>query len=307
MLAVTIQDRNIIFMRIGMNIKVLSVNIHSHYNKMTEEAFNKALTELSGFIVNEQIDIIALQECGQTCEADIAEGTLPGSFFAIPKEKAVLNQRDNLIRKDNFACLLAEKLQEQNAHYYWCFAGAKIGYDRFDEGLAVFSRHPVKEADAFYYSNQTDYHNWKSRRCIGLKVDLGDRDAWFYSVHMGWWKDEEEPFSDQMDRLDKSVRKHKENVFLLGDFNSQADLRGEGYDYVKNLGWQDAYELAAQKDSGVTVPGTIDGWSDVASGMRIDYCFLRERERILSSRVVFGGDLEPVISDHFGVLTIVSL
>ena len=190
--------------------------------------------------------------------------------------------------------------------YCWSFTGAKIGYDRFDEGLAIFSRHEVKAAEAFYFSNQTDYHNWKSRKAIGFCVPINGVDHWFYAVHMGWWKDDEEPFAEQMDRLHKRVLSHvqnkKERVFLMGDFNSQANIRGEGYDYVRKLGWQDSYVAAEQKDSGITVPGTIDGWTDVESGMRIDYIFSNEAVQVQSSRVVFNGISEPVISDHFGVM-----
>ena len=88
----------------------------------------------------------------------------------------------------------------------------------------------------------------------------------------------------------------------MGDFNSQADVRGEGYDYVKSLGWIDTYEIAEKRDDGITVPGTIDGWEDGENvGMRIDYIWSRKKVHVVSSQVVFSGEKEPVISDHFGV------
>lgn len=279
-------------------MKIMTLNVHSHFDKMTTYQFENALEQLTEIIALTSLDIVALQECSQTCGEEALEGTLPGSFIPVGNDQ---------IRKDNFACLLAKRLEEKGLTYFWSWTGAKIGYDRFDEGLAILSKHPVIDQDAFYYSGKADYHNWKSRKTIGLCTKIDGIDTWFYSVHMGWWKDDEEPFVPQMDRLQKVMDKKTGNVFLLGDFNSQADIRGEGYDYVKSLGWQDTYLLAKEKDCGVTVPGVIDGWTDVANGMRIDYIFAKKPVEVLSSRVVFNGGKEPVISDHFGVMIEVSM
>ena len=39
----------------------------------------------------------------------------------------------------------------------------------------------------------------------------------------------------------------------MGDFNSLAEVRGQGYDLVAADRWQDAYILAEEKDEGFTV------------------------------------------------------
>lgn len=71
---------------------------------------------------------------------------------------------------------------------------------------------------------------------------------------------------------------------------------------VKALGWKDTWELAEEKDDGITVPGAIDGWEEEKTkGMRIDYIWTAQDARVRSSRVIFHGNTEPVISDHFGV------
>ena len=277
------------------DMKILTINIHSHFNKMTTKQFQMALNHLSDFIIRDSIDLVALQECSQTCQENVMEGTYPGSFCPIETDSVP-------IRKDNFALLLAKALEEKGKKYYWSWTGAKVGYDMFDEGLAIFSIHPILDLEAFYFSKQADYYNWKSRKTIGVCVEWEGKRNWFYSVHMGWWKDEEEPFSSQMNLLQKKLMEKEENVFLLGDFNSQADIRGEGYDYVKELGWQDTYFLAKEKDDGITVPGTIDGWKEIDEGMRIDYIFSKESMEVQSSKVVFNGKTEEVISDHFGVM-----
>ena len=58
---------------------------------------------------------------------------------------------------------------------------------------------------------------------------------------MGWWKDEEEPFAAQWETLSQAAGA-KQTAFLLGDFNSEADVRGEGYDLILRSGWQDTYQ-----------------------------------------------------------------
>ena len=60
-------------------------------------------------------------------------------------------------------------------------------------------------------------------------------------------------------------------------------------------------------DEGITVPGKIDGWREShrvkpQEGMRLDYIWCNRKRTVLSSRVVFNGIQEPVVSDHFGVL-----
>ena len=94
----------------------------------------------------------------------------------------------------------------------------------------------------------------------------------------------------------------------MGDFNSPAQVKHEGYDLIKESGWQDTYLLAEKKDVGNTVRGVIDGWRDKLSqedmleGMRIDHIWCSEMVKVRSSRTCFDGNNEPVVSDHFGLL-----
>lgn len=129
-------------------------------------------------------------------------------------------------------------------------------------------------------------------------------DEWFYSVHLGWWDDKSDPFSDQWSRLSKHLT-GKENVWLMGDFNNCAEIRNEGYDLIKNSGWQDTFEIAREKDDGITVGTVIDGWKDKitdTNGMRIDFIWTNSENRIERTNVIFNGKNEPVISDHYGVM-----
>ena len=202
----------------------------------------------------------------------------------------------------------AVRLHANNLSYYWTWLPVKLGYGKYDEGMAIFSRSPITAIDNFYISTFRDYNNWKTRQVLGVKI--ADCDDWFYTMHMGWWDDKDDPFSVQWERFKKqlSIKNHSYNTWLLGDFNSPAEVRNEGYDLIKDSGFLDTYQLATTKDCGITVEGIIDGWRDkledanASKGMRIDHIFSKEKVSVRSSNVVFNGQNEPVISDHFGII-----
>ena len=205
-----------------------------------------------------------------------------------------------LLKADNHAAAVAKMLEARGVHYYWSWLPAKVGYDIYDEGAAVFSRAPITDAENLLLSQINDYNNWRTRRALGVCAG----DVWYYTVHLGWWKDEVEPFAPQWEKLSKAAGA-KQTAFLLGDFNSEADVRGEGYDLVRRSGWQDTYRLAQQRDAGYTVVEAIDGWRDApdaAAKKRIDQIWCSKAVAVKSSRVVFGGLQEPQVSDHAGVM-----
>ena len=76
-------------------------------------------------------------------------------------------------------------------------------------------------------------------------------------MHLGWWKDEEEPFAAQWEKLSQAAGA-KQTAFLLGDFNSEANVRGEGYDLILSSGWQDTYlSLIHISRCGSWMPSTV--------------------------------------------------
>ena len=97
----------------------------------------------------------------------------------------------------------------------------------------------------------------------------------------------------------------EERLWLMGDFNSPAHITGQGRDLILASGWFDAYDLAASRDSGVTVANAIDGWREQGEipGMRIDYIWTSRRVPVISSRTIYDGTSFPVVSDHFGIIT----
>lgn len=271
-------------------MKLLTLNTHS----LIEQEYEKKLDAFIAMIEQEQPDVFALEEVNQDREEEnISEELLSDYYrpagFELP------------LKKGNHALAVYEKLLKKGLRYHWTWISAKIGYDRYDEGLAIFSKTRLEEVENLLISKGDDYHYWKTRRCLGVKI-VGSA-SWFYAVHMGWWDDEEEPFAKQWETL-SDVLKSKGSVFLLGDFNSEDTERGRGYDTVTGSGFYDTYVLAKNKDEGFTVEAAIDGWKERAGKRqkRLDYIFTTDKIDVHSSLVVFNGRNYPIVSDHYGVM-----
>ena len=103
---------------------------------------------------------------------------------------------------------------------------AKTGYGKYDEGMALLSKKPIAQVQQFLTSKTDDYENWKTRRILGIQPEGSS--GWFFTIHMGWWNDEEEPFVDQWKCIQETLKdpKYREGtIWLMGDFNSQDDVR----------------------------------------------------------------------------------
>lgn len=277
-------------------MKILTLNTHS----LQETDYEEKLGFFLEFILREQPDLIALQEVNQPAAASAVRDCrglvqLPG--IRIP------------LKEGNHALRIVRCLGDGGVPVSWAYLPVKLGYGRYDEGVAVLRLNGrISSTDVCTISRADDYQNWRTRKVLGVQVD--DRPEWFYTVHMGWWQDEQEPFADQWAALSNHLaqRKKHSRVWLLGDFNAPAELRGQGYDLISASGWQDACLLAEEKDAGFTVRGVIDGWHGmqvdeiVPEGMRIDHIWVSKTVPVDRCRVVFNGKYEPVVSDHFGVL-----
>ena len=277
-------------------MKLLTLNTHS----LQEEQYQKKLDEFVAGVLQEKPDIIALQEVNQSMDGPLAGEDLRGGQFPLSCGRP--------IRKDNHAAQVAYALRQAGVDCSWAWLPIKLGYGKYEEGVAVLSLgRNISNVDVCFISKTRDYHNWRTRAVLGVQTE-GAAD-WFYTVHMGWWEDEAEPFSDQWERLHEHLAEKvtKEKIWLMGDFNGPDTISGQSYACILASGWMDTYQMARKKDSGITVLGIIDGWREkqkeqTAAGMRLDYIFCNQREQIDTSSVIFNGRNRPVVSDHFGVL-----
>ena len=285
-------------------MKIMTINTHS----LAEPDFEQKREQFVQVLLREKPDILALQEVNQTIASPVLGGACGLETGAVPGYRPCPGVEIPL-RQDNYAAWLADRLAGEGLSYEWSWMPAKVGYGIYDEGMAIFSRAPIEEAEQLQISRSSDYQYWKTRKVLGIRTK-GEETSWYYSVHMGWWDDEEEPFERQWRTLDRHLQEKRAagaGVWLLGDFNSPAEVRGQGYDLVCGDGWLDTYVLAEKRDDGITVSKVIDGWrersskKEAGSGMRLDYIFSSERRQVLSSGVICSGTREPQVSDHYGV------
>ena len=274
-------------------MKLMTLNTHS----LVEPDYANKKEEFIKVIEKEQPDLIALQEVNQSINAK-----------EIKDEKLFIRCSDfnRPVRMDNHALAVVEGLRKLGICYYWTWISAKIGYDKYDEGMAILSKKPIVKVEQHLISQVNDYTNWKTRRMLGVQLE-GSSD-WFYTVHMGWWNDTEEPFKNQWDKIETVAKSKKDSpIWLMGDFNSPDDIMGEGYQLICNRGWMDTYHLAYKKDNGITVEEEIDGWKDSDNRgcnkkeKRLDYIFCNKKRKIKSSYVFCNGKAYPIVSDHYGV------
>lgn len=272
-------------------MKLLTLNTHS----LAEPDYGPKLHSFVLDVLRRCPDVIALQEVNQTIAAPAAGEPFPG-YHPCPGAAVPL-------KTDNHALAVARLLRLGGQAYYWTWLPVKVGYGRYDEGLALFSRAPITAADNFRISAAEDYGNWKTRRVLGIRTG---GPSWYYCAHMGWWQDAEEPFAAQWQRLCGHLRAQG-GGWLLGDFNSDAAVRGEGYDLICASGWQDTWKLAQKRDSGYTVEQPIDGWRDAPSAarLRLDYIWASQPRTVLEHQVVYNGRSGPRVSDHAGVLAVI--
>ena len=277
-------------------MKILTLNTHS----LQEEIYQQKLEWFVEGILKEKPDIIAMQEVNQTADAELMDVEMLEGQYPIPGSMK--------IRQDNHAAQVAYRLRQAGVECYWAWLPIKLGYGKYDEGVAILSLgRKIRCIDKFPISKINDYQNWRTRAVLGVQVE--GLDDWFYTVHMGWWDDVTEQFLDQWNTLSCCIatKRYYSTVWLLGDFNAPDQVSGESYEHIASCGWIDTYKIAQYKDSGITVPGIIDGWREKlidknVEGMRLDYIWCSEKKEIISSRVVFNGMNEPVVSDHFGVM-----
>lgn len=277
-------------------MKILTLNTHS----LQEENYRQKLDWFIEGILKEKPDLIALQEVNQTAGAvDMDPAMLEGQY-PIPGCVKIL--------QDNHAAQIAHRLNQAGIPCSWAWLPVKLGWGKYDEGVAILSLgRKIRCVDQFPISKSTDYTNWRTRAVLG--VQLEGLDDWFYCLHMGWWNDAQERFLDQWKVLNCCIASKRMcgTVWLMGDFNAPDCVHGQSYEHIIACGWVDTHITAAFRDTGITTPGIIAGWPVLPAGacgegLRLDYIWCSQKKDILSSRVMFNGTKEPVVSDHFGVL-----
>ncbi len=266
-------------------MKILTLNTHS----WLEENPEKKLQQLAEKIMQESYDLIALQEVNQKTASEVI--TQPAGFCPCPQQTE--------IHADNFAYCLVQLLKKAGICYFWSWEMSHIGYDIYQEGNALLSKHEISP-EAFLVSEKNDPADYRTRKLLLGETIIAEKKVTAISCHFSWWINETEGFAYEWRKLQTILEKNSP-LFLMGDFNNPDP--GPGYQLLEleTLGLADSFYAAEKKTGAATVVKKIDGWAENTEALRIDYIFLPETVKATTHQVVFDGENGPVISDHFGV------
>ena len=244
---------------------------------------------LAKFIIEQQVDVIALQEVNQ--------------LTSTPVVKEPLNYRGGAgvpVREDNYALLLVQALNEMGATYEWTLTETHIGWDRYDECVAILSRLPIRGIKPINMSPGYGYHQVQRRAAQATLIETETGTFWCATTHMSWWDFDGEPlFAQEYAHLSQELAECARTapVLLGGDFNSAAHLSNEGYALVTSSGMVDTRSLAEHTDGENTVHREIAGWEGSTDAKRIDFVFADRLVDVVSHAVVFRDNSPEAISD----------
>lgn len=269
-------------------MKMLTLNTHS----WMEEDGQQQLEVLAKRIMKEDYDLIALQEVNQLITSPLAN---LDKYFQPTEDQQAIHQ-------DNFLFCLTERLKAYDCQYYWGWSYNHIGYDIYHEGIGLLSKTPFAAMDLLVSKSKdpTDYH---TRRLMIGETKLGKQRITVVSGHFSWWQGKEKAFAYEWQQLEETLRNNSDGLILMGDFNNDAMISGEGYKLVMNspLSLQDTFMKAEKRYGEHTVEEAIDGWTNNLAQLRIDYVVVSEHFTIDCYRIVFNGKTDPKISDHYGI------
>lgn len=275
-------------------MKLLTLNTHS----WMEPNSKQKMTYLAQHIAAEQYDVIAFQEVNQSRFAPKAHVKDDPYYFPAKKRPA--------IHKNNFAFVLQQTLLKMGTSYYWTWFPCHLGYRLYDEGVAIFSLHPIEEIHGYVISSKTHYFSQKRRGVAGIEITNNNERMLFYSCHLSGWQDKKKnSFMQEWLRLESTLTTlhPDQKIVLLGDFNASANRRGKGYDWITNVsGWHDTYALAPVPKGKFTFPSYQTGSIHPKQHpRRIDYILCNYKPIVLFAEIIFDGKDTPLISDHCGL------
>jgi maltose 6'-phosphate phosphatase len=274
-------------------MRVLTVNVHGWIEENTPEKIKR----LAKTIAEKDYEVIAMQEVNQPLD----EKEIEHPTYLPP----LIEEHPIPLKEKNYAKVLLDELAVYGKKYYWSWSANHIGYDKYDEGLAILTKNP-QQSEAITVSETFDYTSISTRNVLKTIVTIADEEWTIFNGHFSWWRDMNDQlvFKNEWD----NVKQHftdidKKRVLFMGDFNNESNLKGKGYDYLLETApfLKDGYVHAEKTYGEATVPAGIDGWKQVTSGKRIDYIFLSQELLVKECNVIFDGQNEPIISDHYGV------
>jgi len=183
------------------------------------------------------------------------------------KENIDILLLQELIRTDDFEAdkWLADQL---GMAYVYSRSNGNASEIGFEEGLAVFSRYPIKNHRLAQLSNQTN--PFSRRMALGTSIETKSGDFDVYSVHLGILGHQNRK---QFSRLRSWVEEQSGRIpaVIGGDFNADEDTAQM---HAANNTWHDSYR--AMNPGGNDYSHELRWpWGKVIKRSRLDYMFLR--------------------------------
>lgn len=269
---------------------VLTINLHTYQ----ESQQNEKLQLITDVIGKMNIDFIAFQECAQNKSTPIKTG---------------------IIREDNMALIISDRLkQKYNADYNFVWNWAHYGWNEWEEGMSILSRHPLFNDEDRYISTSTNKYDIASRKVIYGAYQTVHCVFNIFSAHTHWRTSITDEEQNMQIRKIKWMAEEKwagaadSITFICGDFNGNPTSDypwSEGYHTMMNNNeysdtflsiYPDANNRPAQNIYN-TIGGDFPG--------RIDYVFMKNNPHLIvkDSQIIFTTNIIGMVSDHFGVLT----
>jgi len=247
----------------------------------------KKLVDIAEHILAENYDVICLQEINQLLDSSVAKET--PNYVALPGMPP--------IHKDHYVLLLVNYLKQQGQSYHWSWAYNHIGYDIYNEGVAILSKKPIKVKDVLI-SQVDDERDFHTRRALVGRTMVDGKEVAVVSLHMSWFG---KGFESEWAALETELKALEMPLILLGDFNNPTDLEGYQLIEASSLGLQDSHKVAAKVFGDHSIVADIDGWEDNKESYKVDHAFTTKEFEVISSEITFEGGYAPVVSDHYGL------
>ena len=79
------------------------------------------------------------------------------------------------LKQNNHALYIADLLAKQGKNYHWIWEDCHLGYDIYDEGIAIFSKYPIIDTKVIPLSKTQDHTNYKTRKALAICCEVNQR------------------------------------------------------------------------------------------------------------------------------------
>jgi len=275
----------------AMEFSLLTLNLHTyqqhprHCSFETMHLHEREVRIIAEAMAHLRVDIACFQEVGEYLHDPITRpyGESPS----------------------NMAFRICRRLRSWGHWYHQHQDWSHVGFQRWREGTAILSRHPMHHNYADYVSYCRRKDNYMSRNVTLSCIDL-PRFGLLHvaNVHLSW---AHHGFFEEYGRLRGLIESRRHfgvrADLIVGDFNAPAGEHAYNH-IVGNREYVDQFfELHPQRFYEPTFRGQIDGWRH-SPPKRIDYIFKRNGQpiKVTAMEAIFNDRFYPTVSDHFGYL-----